>query len=98
MKQPIPSGCSTATGPFHRAEHRLEPGQRVLIYSDGIAEHRDDAGNLFGIENITRTLEGCRAATAAGTVRALQDAVLSFSRRPLRDDATILLAHTLAEP
>jgi hypothetical protein len=31
-------------------------------------------------------------------VRALQDAVLSFSRRPLRDDATILLAHTLAEP
>jgi Stage II sporulation protein E (SpoIIE) len=93
-----PLGLFDRDRTFHRAEHRLEPGQRVLIYSDGIAEHRDDAGNLFGIENITRTLEGCRAATAAGTVRALQDAVLSFSRRPLRDDATILLAHTLAEP
>lgn len=70
----------------------------MLLYSDGIAEHRDDAGDLFGTENITRTLMACGTATAAGTVRALQDAVLSFSRRPLRDDATILLAHTLAQP
>ncbi len=83
---------------FHRVEHRIEPGQRVLLYSDGIPEHRDDAGDLFGTENIIRTLMACGTATAAGTVRALQDAVLSFSRRPLRDDATILLAHTLAQP
>lgn len=93
-----PLGLFDRDRAFHRVEHHVEPGQRVLLYSDGIAEHRDDAGDLFGTENITRTLMACRPATAAGTVRALQDAVLSFSRRPLRDDATILLAHTLAQP
>ncbi len=93
-----PLGLFDRDRAFHRVEHRIEPGQRVLLYSDGIVEHRDEAGDLFGIENITRTLRACGAATAAGTVRALQDAVLSFSRRPLRDDATILLAHTLEQP
>jgi hypothetical protein len=70
----------------------------VVLYSDGIAGHRNDAGDLFGTETIARTLMACGTATAAGTVRALQDAVLSFSRRPSRDDATILLVHTLPEP
>ncbi len=93
-----PLGLFDRERTFHRVEHHIEPGQRVLLYSDGIAEHRDDAGDLFGIENITRTLMACGTATAAGMVRALQDAVLSFSQRPLRDDATILLAHTLAQP
>jgi hypothetical protein len=93
-----PLGLFDRERTFHRVEHRIEPGQRVLLYSDGIVEHRDEAGDLFGVENITRTLRACGAATAAGTVRALQDAVLSFSRRPLRDDATILLSHTLEQP
>jgi hypothetical protein len=93
-----PLGVFERDRTFQRVEHRIEPGQRVLLYSDGVAEHRSDAGDLFGTEGIARTLTACGTATAAGTVRALQDAVLSFSRRPLRDDATILLVHTLAEP
>ncbi|HSD78330.1 MAG TPA: PP2C family protein-serine/threonine phosphatase [Solirubrobacteraceae bacterium] len=93
-----PLGLFDRDRTFQRVERRIEPGQRVLLYSDGIAEHRSDAGEPFGTENIARALIGCGTATAAGTVRALQDAVLSFSRRPLRDDATILLMHALAEP
>jgi hypothetical protein len=93
-----PLGIFERDRTFQRVEHRIEPGQRVLLYSDGVAEHRNDAGDAFGPEGIARTLTPCGTATAAGTVRALQDAVLSFSRRPLRDDATILLVDTLAEP
>jgi serine phosphatase RsbU (regulator of sigma subunit) len=51
-------------------------------------------GEVFGVESLKRTLRGCAGATAAGAVRALQDAVLGFSPRPLRDDATILLVDT----
>ena len=51
-------------------------------------------GELFGVESLKRTLRGSAGATAAGAVRALQDAVLGFSPRPLRDDATILLVGT----
>jgi hypothetical protein len=36
-------------------------------------------GEVFGVESLKRTLRGCAGATAAGAVRALQDAVLGFS-------------------
>jgi serine phosphatase RsbU (regulator of sigma subunit) len=72
----------------------VKPGQRILLYTDGVTERRDSTRNQFGTENISRTLRACANATVAGTVRALQDAVLGFSSRPLRDDATILLIGT----
>ena len=60
----------------------------------GVSERRDSARNQFGTENIAHTLRACAQSTVAATVRALQDAVLEFSSRPLRDDATILLVGT----
>jgi serine phosphatase RsbU (regulator of sigma subunit) len=79
---------------FRRTEFRVQPGQRILLYSDGIPERRDGAGELFGMERVAHTLRACANATTAGAVRALQHAVLEFSPRPLRDDATILLVDT----
>lgn len=79
---------------FRRTERSVKPGQRILLYTDGVFERRDSARNEFGTENISRTPRACAHATVAGTVRALQDAVLEFSSRPLRDDATILLVGT----
>jgi len=89
-----PIGLFRRRRTFRRTERGLAPGQRVLLYSDGVAERRDDKGNEFGIENVGRTLQRCAQATVAGTVRTLQDAVLGFSSRPLRDDATLLLVDT----
>ena len=89
-----PLGMFRRQRAFRRTEFRIEPGQRILLYSDGIPERRDSVGELFGVESLKRTLRGCAGATAAGAVRALQDAVLGFSPRPLRDDATILLVDT----
>jgi sigma-B regulation protein RsbU (phosphoserine phosphatase) len=89
-----PLGMFRRQRAFRRTEFRIEPGQRILLYSDGIPERRDSVGALFGVESLKRTLRGCAGATAAGAVRALQDAVLGFSPRPLRDDATILLVDT----
>jgi stage II sporulation SpoE-like protein len=86
-----PLGMVRRERAFHRIELPTEPGQRILLYSDGIPERRDDADQLFGMENVRRTLRECADASAAGAVRALQDEVLGFSASPLRDDATILL-------
>jgi serine phosphatase RsbU (regulator of sigma subunit) len=89
-----PLGLFRRRRAFRRTERGLEPGQSILLYSDGVSERRDSARNQFGIENISRTLRACAHTTVAETVRALQDAVLEFSSRPLRDDATILLVGT----
>jgi serine phosphatase RsbU (regulator of sigma subunit) len=89
-----PVGLFRRRRTFRRTQRRLEPEQRILLYSDGVAERRNGNGTEFGVENIARTMRTCAHATAAGTVRTLQDAVLGFSSRPLRDDATILLVDT----
>jgi Stage II sporulation protein E (SpoIIE) len=89
-----PLGLFRRRRQFRRTERSVKPGQRILLYTDGVTERRDSARNEFGTENISRTLRACAHATVAGTVRALQDAVLEFSSRPLRDDATILLVGT----
>jgi hypothetical protein len=93
-----PLGMYRRQRSFRRTELHVEPGQRILFYSDGIPERRDSAGELFGEERVADTLRACASATAAGAVRALQDAVLGFSARPLRDDATILLVDTDPRP
>ena len=80
------------------AEQILPPGARLVLYSDGISERRlDGAGELFGREGIIRTLRACRHSTAAGTTRALQDAVLGASSESLRDDATLVVLALDAE-
>jgi len=89
-----PLGMFRRQRSFRRTEFRVQPGQRILLYSDGIPERRDGAGELFGMERVAHTLRACANATTAGAVRALQHAVLGFSPRPLRDDATILLVDT----
>jgi hypothetical protein len=89
-----PLGMFRRRRAFRRNEVRTEPGQRILLYSDGLPERRAAGGELFGVENVERTLRECAGASTARAVRALQDAVLGFSPRPLRDDATLLLVDT----
>jgi hypothetical protein len=89
-----PIGLFRRRRTFRRTEHRLEAEQQILLYSDGVVERRDSKGNEFGTENLSQTLLTCADATAAGTVRTLQNALIDFSPRPLRDDATLLLVHT----
>jgi stage II sporulation SpoE-like protein len=85
-----PLGMFRRQRDFRRNEHRTEPGQRLLLYSDGILERRAGDGELYGFERVTSALRDCADATAARAVRVLQDAVLGFSATPLRDDATLL--------
>jgi Stage II sporulation protein E (SpoIIE) len=87
-----PLGMFRRRRTFRSNERRIDPGQRIVLYSDGIPEHRNGTGGLFGVDNVRATLRQCADASAARAVRVLQDAVIGFSPRPLRDDATILLA------
>jgi hypothetical protein len=89
-----PLGLFRRERSFRRTEFHIEPGQRLLFYSDGIPERRESTGELFGMQRVAQTMRACASSTAAGAVRALQDAVLGFCARPLRDDATILLVDT----
>jgi hypothetical protein len=73
--------------------YQLEPGDRVLFYTDGITEARDEAGREFGLQRFTDLV--ARGAVdgypAPETLRRLMRAVLAHQRSRLQDDATALL-------
>ena len=65
-----PLGMFRRRRAFRRTEVRTEPGQRILLYSDGLPERRAAGGELFGVENVERILRERAGATTARAVRA----------------------------
>jgi serine phosphatase RsbU (regulator of sigma subunit) len=71
----------------------LEPGDSVLLYTDGVVEARTPGGELFGEERLVDLLEREAAGeqSAEELLRRLVQAVLAHQAGGLRDDATLLL-------
>ncbi|NYJ07982.1 PP2C family protein-serine/threonine phosphatase [Petropleomorpha daqingensis] len=83
-----------ASGVLAVGEEVLQPGDWLVLYTDGVTEARDPSGREFGE---ARLVEYLRRAAAADqpppeTVRRLTRAVLAHQRGVLQDDASILLA------
>ncbi len=74
-------------------EDQLEPGDAVLMYTDGIVEARRIGGSDFGLERLVDFMERAFAAELAPseTLRRLSHAVVDFQGGSLQDDATTLL-------
>ena len=75
------------------AEHALQPGDRVLFYTDGITEARSSDGSFFGDDRLSDLLvrASLENLPVQETVRHLAESILSFASVGLRDDATMLL-------
>ncbi|MEW1913934.1 PP2C family protein-serine/threonine phosphatase [Kitasatospora sp. NPDC085895] len=90
------------TRPYTVHRTRLEPGDRILVHTDGITETRSRTGELFGegrlADFVTRSLAAGEPAPEA--LRRLIHTVLDHHQGPLRDDATLLLVewHPDAQP
>ena len=73
----------------------LEPGDRLLLYTDGITEARNAEGALFGEDRLVDVVEQARSETRvlAEAVRRLMHEVGAFQAGHWRDDATIVMVH-----
>ncbi len=71
----------------------LEPGDRLLLFSDGVVEARSPAGEFFGTERLTDLLvrQESHQQPPPETLRRLITAVLDHQHEALQDDATLLL-------
>lgn len=57
----------------------LRPGERLILYTDGITDAQAPDGSRFGDERLRRTIaESCLSGTAADTCRAVIRSVLAF--------------------
>ncbi|WP_395656292.1 PP2C family protein-serine/threonine phosphatase [Nocardioides sp.] len=68
---------------------RFGPGDRLVAFSDGVLEARDDRGEEFGTDGVLATVG--RAGDTVEIVHRLRSAVRDHEVRP-RDDVTILAA------
>jgi serine phosphatase RsbU (regulator of sigma subunit) len=72
---------------------QLEPGDRLLLFSDGVVEARDEQGRFFGenrLVDLTERTEQSRVS-APETLRRLTASVLAHQAGWLQDDATLLM-------
>jgi serine phosphatase RsbU (regulator of sigma subunit) len=72
---------------------QLEPGDRLLLYTDGVVEARSPSGEAFGVERLTdlvlRNLAG--GLPAPETMRRAVRQLLHHQESQLSDDASLLL-------
>lgn len=72
---------------------QLEPGDRVLFYTDGVVEERGPDGTLFGEERLVDHLlrESAGDLSVSETVRRLSLVLLAARQGRTSDDASLLL-------
>lgn len=79
------------------AHHQLQPGDRLLFYTDGITDARDADGVFLGLDRLVQMAEQHTATglTVAEVCRRLARAVLHYQNGRLTDDATLMLLEWL---
>ena len=74
-------------------EVQLHPGDRVVLYTDGIVEARSPEGEYFGEERLADFIDraGADGSPAPETLRQLMRRVLAHQGDHLQDDASIVV-------
>jgi serine phosphatase RsbU (regulator of sigma subunit) len=82
--------------PYGEMRARLDPGDILALYSDGVTEANNTAEEEFGEERLTEALRRHRAEPAETIVQAVRTAVAEFTAgAPQADDITLVIAKRL---
>ena len=77
----------------YREEHGdLEPGDRLVLFTDGITEIANAADEEFGEERLMELLRAHRALGAEAMQKRVMAAIAEFSGGNFQDDATLIVA------
>ena len=84
---------------YGQREDRLEPGDTLVLYSDGVSEARNRNDEEFGEEQVRQIFQGNPPESAQEANERIQKAVEEFARgMPQADDLTCLILHRTVTP
>jgi sigma-B regulation protein RsbU (phosphoserine phosphatase) len=87
----MPLGLPDTVAEF--GQESLEPGDWLLLYTDGVVDAHHPGGEIFGVDRLVDLAEQCAAndLPAPETLRRLSHAVIDHQAGPPKDDATLLM-------
>ncbi len=87
----LPLGIS-ADARYRPVEGRLDPGDLMVLYTDGLTEAENASGDELGVERLRDIVSSLDVAGADGLCSRVLDGVRAFTGGvPLADDATIVI-------
>jgi len=78
-----------AAEPEHRSP--LEPGDRVLFYTDGVTEVFDATGAELGEDGLAGFMLDAMTVEVSGMIDRILERVAAFQHGPVTDDRTLIL-------
>ncbi len=79
-------------------ESRLNPGDTLVLFTDGVTEARSPGGDFFGEERLAALLRSSTGLDAPSLAARIEGAVLDFQEDGERDDIAILVLRIPAQP
>jgi len=77
---------------YQERRTRLEPGDVLVLYTDGLVEARDAAGGFFGLERLKELVQGTAPRPGDPLLDRIYREVEAFAGdTPLSDDVTVLV-------
>ena len=73
-------------------ERRLLPGDTLALYTDGITESFNGAGEEFGEQRLIEALRRHRELSSQALLASVVDDVQQFSPHEQQDDITLIVA------
>lgn len=82
-----------ADAPFELGRARLEPGEALCLYTDGLTDSRMPGGAPFAGSRLPESMRGPIADAAEVVARIRSHLAETITMRELKDDVTLLVAH-----
>jgi sigma-B regulation protein RsbU (phosphoserine phosphatase) len=81
-----------AGAPFGLNYRDLRPGDRIVLYTDGVTEAQNDAGEFFGRKRLREAVQRAGGADCAEMHATIQQAILDFTAGAEQaDDLTLVV-------
>jgi serine phosphatase RsbU (regulator of sigma subunit) len=77
--------------PYEERELALRPGDRLVLFTDGVSEAMDGKGELFGEQRIEELAAGARHLDAHELQKTIVEASTQFSGGEIEDDVTLVV-------
>ena len=81
-----------AESTYEQGDFAIAPGDRLILYTDGITEGRNPAGDEFGEDRLAETAARHRGLPAEEMLAAMLRDIEAFNAGVYEDDATLIVA------